>query len=103
MGQALAQAQALQSAQPETWAWAGEVARAVFTSGISEREPADTLTALRPDMPRVYFFTELHNPAGQTVTHCWEQGGQVVAEITFNVGGSRWRMVEQERGFGDHG
>ncbi len=92
MGQALAQAQAPQPAQPESQAQTGEVARAVFTSDISEREPVDTLTALQPGTPRVYFFTELRNLEGQTVTHRWTQGDQVVAEIPFNVGGSRWRV-----------
>lgn len=92
MGQALAQAPAAQPAQPESQVRAGEVARAVFTSDISEREPVDTLTALQPDTPRVYFFTELRNLDGQTVIHRWEQGGQVVAEIPFNVRGSRWRV-----------
>ena len=29
--------------------------------------------------------------AGQRVTHRWEYNGQVMADISFNVGGDRWR------------
>jgi hypothetical protein len=90
-----AQNQAPEQAPPQVDTQAqvqGQVARSAFTSDISEREPVDNLTTLTPDIARVYFFTELRNLEGQTVTHRWEHAGQVVAEIPFNVGGPRWRV-----------
>ncbi|MFA7620175.1 MAG: DUF2914 domain-containing protein, partial [Thiohalomonadaceae bacterium] len=41
---------------------------------------------------RIYFFTELRDMEGQTVSHRWEQDGEVMAEVPFNVGGPRWRV-----------
>lgn len=71
---------------------AGEVARAVFTTAVADREPSDELSVVPNSTSRVYFFTELRNLAGQRVTHRWEQGGEVRAEVPFEVSGPRWRV-----------
>lgn len=71
---------------------AGEVARAVFTTAITEREPADDVTQLGSDVTQVYFFTELHGMEGQRIVHRWEHNGQVMAEVGFDVGSNRWRV-----------
>jgi hypothetical protein len=70
----------------------GVVARGVYTTGVQDREPVDQITVVSADMGRVYFFTELRNLAGQRVTHRWEQGGQTVFEVPFDVGAARWRV-----------
>ena len=69
----------------------GSVARGVFTTAVVDREPQDELESLPNDHAQVYFFTELKDLAGQQVTHRWEWNGQVMAEVTFDVGGDRWR------------
>ena len=68
------------------------VARAVFTSGVENREPVDTITTLSNDKDKIYFFTDLRGLGGQTVTHRWEYQGKTVSEVKFNVGGPRWRV-----------
>jgi hypothetical protein len=70
----------------------GSVARSAFTGGIQEREPVDQLTEVTTANSTVYFFTELKDLDGQTVKHRWLYQGAVVAEVAFNVGGSRWRV-----------
>lgn len=70
----------------------GSVARAIITSGISEREPVDELTSIGGDMPLVYLFTDLRGMQGERVTHRWEHDGQVVSEVGFDVKGQRWRV-----------
>jgi hypothetical protein len=70
---------------------AGSVARAQFTREVHDREPADQITSLPNTDTRIYFFTELKNMTGQTVTHRWEHNGKVMAEIPVEVGGARWR------------
>jgi hypothetical protein len=70
----------------------GSVARSTFTSGIQDREPVDQLTEVTTPSGKIYFFTELRDLDGQTVQHRWLYQGQVVAEVAFNVGGSRWRV-----------
>lgn len=70
----------------------GSVARSVFTSDIQDREPVDQLTQVSAPNEQVYFFTELKDLDGQTVKHRWRYQGEVVAEVAFNVRGSRWRV-----------
>lgn len=70
----------------------GELARGVFSSQIVDREPADELTELSRDVQRVYFFSEVTNMAGHTVTHRWEYNGQFMGEVKFNVQSPKWRV-----------
>ncbi|MDH3520924.1 MAG: DUF2914 domain-containing protein [Myxococcales bacterium] len=81
-------------AQPESAAAeaAGSVARGVFTSGIVDREPIDEVRVLENDATQIYYFSELRDLAGQSVVHRWEFNGSVMAEVPFDVGGSRWRV-----------
>ncbi|MEN8195006.1 MAG: DUF2914 domain-containing protein [Pseudomonadota bacterium] len=68
------------------------VSRAQFTTVVLDREPTDELSAINPDAERVFFFTELRNMDGTTVTHRWSLNGAVMAEVSFNVRASRWRV-----------
>ena len=70
----------------------GNIARAQFTSGILDREPVDNVTSLDNQTERVMFFTELRNMENKTIVHRWELNGEVMAAITFNVRGPRWRV-----------
>lgn len=72
---------------------AGEVARAQFTTAIDAREPADDLTeADAANTQKIYFFTELRDLEGQTVTHRWTHDGATLAEVSFTPGSARWRV-----------
>ncbi len=77
---------------PMQQATAGEVARAQFTSAIEQREPVDAITILSNNINKVHFFSELRGLQGQTVTHRWIFAGKVMAEVSFNVAGPRWRV-----------
>ena len=74
----------------------GSVERAVFTTGIKDHEPVDNITTLTNDHTQIYFFTDLKDLEGQTVTDRWEYKGKVMAEVKFNVGGSRWRAYSSK-------
>lgn len=74
----------------------GWVERALFTSGISNREPVDAVVVMEEPRQEIYFFTELKQLAGRTVTHRWEYAGQVIAETPFEVGGPRWRVYSKQ-------
>ena len=78
-----------ESASPNP-AW--RVMRAQFTTAIDNREPFDQLVVLSPPQVEVFFFTELGNLEGRTVTHRWEYQGQVVSRVPFEVKGPRWRV-----------
>ena len=73
------------------------VTRAQFTTGVNQREPIDTLERIQAGTDGVFFFTELTNLGGHTITHCWMYDGEIVAEISFQVGGERWRVWSSKR------
>ena len=76
-------------------AWAqeeGTVARAMFTSAVEEREPVDALERVPADTPSVHYFTELRDLTDRTVTHVWSHEGEAMDEVSFEVGGPRWRV-----------
>lgn len=70
----------------------GKLVRAVFTTGILDKEPVDDIQSVDRNLKKVFFFTELHGMEGQTVTHRWTYQGKVKAEITFYVRAWRWRV-----------
>ena len=69
----------------------GEVKRAVFCSGVAEREPIDEVTTLAAPADKVFFFTELIGMAEKTVTHKWSLDGQAMGDVAISVGADRWR------------
>ena len=73
-----------------------EVSRAQFTTAVLDREPIDELATLSTDANKVFFFSELRNMDGATVTHRWTLNGTVMAEISFNVRASRWRVYSNK-------
>lgn len=76
----------------ESQAQGGRIARSTFTTGVIEREPVDSVTELTAAIDRVYYYTELLGMAGQSITHRWSYNDAVIAEVSFNVGGPRWRI-----------
>jgi len=67
------------------------VKRAVFCSGVAEREPIDEITTLVAPADKVFFFTEIVGMEGRTVTHRWIHDGQTVGEVAISIGAARWR------------
>lgn len=75
---------------------AGRVDRSTFTSAVENREPVDSLSTLENSTSTVYFFTELRDMQGQTAVHRWSYNGNVMAEVSFPVGGARWRVFSSK-------
>jgi len=74
----------------------GKVSRGQFTSAVLDREPVDEVTSIDSTTGTIFFFTELRNLEDTTVTHRWTHGGEVKAEVTFKVRGSRWRVYSSK-------
>jgi hypothetical protein len=70
---------------------AGSVDRSALTSIVFDREPQDSLEKVANDRGRIFYFTEVLNMPGTTVLHRWEHDGAVMAEVSFEVGSTRWR------------
>ena len=74
----------------------GQIARSQFTTAMQDREPTDDITTLSNDHDKIYFFTDLVDFDGTTITHRWEYQGTIMAEVNFNVGGNRWRVYSSK-------
>ena len=72
------------------------VARAIFTTGVVDREPIDQVVSVGPEVDTIYFFTDLRHLQGRVVKHRWEFDGQFMGEIEFKVGGPRWRVYSKK-------
>lgn len=75
-------------------AWA-EVPRHQFTRNITDREPVDQLKNATNIDP-LYYFTEILNMTGATITHRWSYKNRVMAEVDFKIGGPRWRVYSSK-------
>lgn len=77
-------------------ATSGEVARAQFTTAIANHEPTDDVTTLDNSHTKIYFFTDLKNMSGQTVTHRWSFNGNMVAEVQLTPKAAHWRTYSSK-------
>ena len=84
-------------ATPPTDVQTDNIARAVFTSNIVDREPIDDISTLSSSHGEIFYFTELKNLEGQIITHRWEYNGKVMAEVQFDVGAPRWRVYSSKK------
>lgn len=72
------------------------ISRAVFTHGITQREPIDKIVSISQSFEKVYFFTELSNFKGELIKHRWEHEGEVIAEVEFKIKSPRWRAYSSK-------
>lgn len=72
------------------------IAEALFTTGIKDREPVDHVLVLTNDIQKVYFYSDIRHLSGKTIVHRWEYEGNMVSEKKFDVGGPRWRVYSQK-------
>ncbi|AJQ95182.1 DUF2914 domain-containing protein [Gynuella sunshinyii] len=74
----------------------GFVGRASVTSGIVDREPVDELNVVPLETDKLYFFTELMQFQGEQIRHIWKYKDEVMATVTFDVKGPRWRVYSSK-------
>ncbi|MEE8211638.1 MAG: DUF2914 domain-containing protein [Acidiferrobacterales bacterium] len=75
----------------------GRVAHATLTTAVVDREPVDSISTLSNQVSQLYYFTEIQGMAGQTVTHRWEYNGKIMADVSFDIGGPRWRVYSSKK------
>ncbi len=73
------------------------VARSAVTTAVVDREPTNRVDALGTDHDQVFYFTEIRDQTGRTLTHRWTFQDQVVAEVPFAIGGPRWRVHSSKK------
>jgi len=74
-----------------------EISRAQFTSAIVDHEPTDELKTVPPTLEDIYYFSEMKNYEGKTLTHVWEKDGKEIHRISFDVKAPRWRVYSSKK------
>lgn len=77
------------------------IQRAVLTSAIEDREPADDLgnsfEHSGDDYDQVFFFTHVVDHADSTIVHEWHRNGELEAEVELDVGSNSWRTYSSKQ------
>jgi hypothetical protein len=69
-----------------------DVAEAVITSAVVDRQPSDNLTTVAKDVGTVYCWTRITGAEGEIqVEHVWYKDDTEVARVSLRIAGSNWR------------
>jgi len=52
----------------------------------------DAVSFVGNDVSEIYFYSDLRDLSGSTVVHRWEYGGEIMAEVPFEVTTDRWQV-----------
>jgi hypothetical protein len=69
-----------------------EIVQSAFAISIKNHQPVNVVQQLNNNISKIYFFTDMRNFQGQTLTHQWSLNGWVAQSIPFEVKGNRWRV-----------
>jgi hypothetical protein len=69
-----------------------EVAEAVITTAVVDRQPTDNLTTVAKDIGTVFCWMRVTGAEGEIqVDHVWYKDDTEVARVRLRVAGSNWR------------
>ena len=69
-----------------------EIVQSAFAMSIKNHQPINVVQQLNKNISKIYFFTDMRNFQGQTLTHQWSLNGWIAQSIPFEVKGNRWRV-----------
>lgn len=68
-----------------------EIKRAVLCTSVTDREPANPVEAITTGEQIVFFFNEITNASGSSITHRWLYNDIEIANVPLKIGADRWR------------
>lgn len=68
------------------------ISNAVFALDVEDRVPINIVEESDNSLGKIYFFTNIRNLSGERITHRWIYQGRVMADVSFNINGPRWRV-----------
>jgi len=68
------------------------ISNADFALEIKDRTPINIIEEIDNSFGKIYFFTNIRNLQGQSVTHRWIYNHKVMADVVFDINGPRWRV-----------
>lgn len=74
------------------------ISQAVFAKSVENRTPIKIITeADNNELNKLYFFTNIRNLTGETITHRWIYQDKVKAQVAFKIKGKRWRVWSSKK------
>ena len=68
------------------------ISNAVFALDIKDRVPINIVEETDNSFGKIYFFTNIRNLDGERITHRWIYKDKVMADVSFDINGPRWRV-----------
>ncbi len=68
------------------------ISNAVFALNIEDRVPINIVEEADNSLGKIYFFTNIRNLEGERITHRWIYKDKVMADVSFEINGPRWRV-----------
>ncbi len=68
------------------------ISKAGFATEIIDREPLNIVGELDNSLGKIYFFTNIRNLEGTSISHRWIYNNKVMADVVFDIKGPRWRV-----------
>lgn len=68
------------------------ISKAVFAKNVEDRQPINIIADADNSLGKIYFFTNIRNLTGERITHRWSYNNKVMAQISFDIKGQRWRV-----------
>ena len=68
------------------------ISNAVFALNIEDRVPINIVEEAGNSLGKIYFFTNIRNLEGERITHRWIYKDEVMADVSFEINGPRWRV-----------
>ncbi|SMM97735.1 conserved protein of unknown function [uncultured Candidatus Thioglobus sp.] len=72
------------------------ISQAVFALDVVDRAPQNIVSEIDNNIKKIFFYTNLRNLKGQTITHRWFYNGKKMAEVIFHPRGNRWRVYSSK-------
>ncbi len=74
-----------------------EIIEIAIAKSIENREPQEVADTFASDVERVYCYTKIKGgKEGDSLTHRWKKGDQVMAEVSLKVNASPWRTYSSK-------
>ena len=68
------------------------ISNAVFALNVEDRVPINIVEEADNSLGKIYFFTNIRNLDGERITHRWIYIDKIMADVSFDINGPRWRV-----------
>ena len=68
------------------------ISNAEFAINVIDRTPINIVEELDNSLGKIYFFTNIRNLEGTSISHRWIYNNKVMADVVFDIKGPRWRV-----------